>query len=52
MSLLANQVYELMCELNREMGTTFITVTHDLELAGKMQRQLHLEDGTLKPLNL
>ncbi|GAA4354723.1 lipoprotein-releasing ABC transporter ATP-binding protein LolD [Kangiella marina] len=48
----ANQVYELMCELNREMGTTFITVTHDLELAGKMQRQLHLEDGTLKPLNL
>lgn len=46
----ANQVYELMCELNREMGTTFITVTHDLELAGKMQRQLHLEDGQLKPL--
>ena len=48
----ANQVYELMCELNREMGTTFITVTHDLELAGKMQRQLHLEDGNLKPLQL
>ncbi|RDX35666.1 lipoprotein-releasing ABC transporter ATP-binding protein LolD [Kangiella sp. HD9-110m-PIT-SAG07] len=48
----ANQVYELMCELNREMGTTFITVTHDLELAGKMQRQLHLEDGSLKPLSL
>ena len=48
----ANQVYELMCELNREMGTTFITVTHDLELAGKMQRQLHLEDGVLKPLEL
>ena len=44
----ANQVYELMCELNREMGTTFITVTHDLELSGKMQRQLHLEDGNLK----
>ena len=48
----ANQVYELMCELNREMGTTFITVTHDLELAGKLQRQLHLEDGNLKPLQL
>lgn len=43
----ANQVYELMCELNQEMGTTFITVTHDLELAGKMQRQLKLEDGYL-----
>lgn len=44
----ANQVYELMCELNREMGTTFITVTHDLELAGKMQRQLHLDSGKLQ----
>lgn len=44
---IANQVYELMCELNQESGTTFITVTHDLELASKMQRQLKLEDGQL-----
>lgn len=43
----ALRVYDLMCEINQEMGTTFITVTHDLELASKMQRQLKLEDGHL-----
>ncbi|MCW9027896.1 MAG: lipoprotein-releasing ABC transporter ATP-binding protein LolD [Kangiella sp.] len=43
----ALKVYDLMCEINQEMGTTFITVTHDLELASKMQRQLKLEDGHL-----
>ena len=46
----ALKVYDLMCDINKEMGTTFITVTHDLELAGKMQRQLKLEDGKLMPL--
>jgi lipoprotein-releasing system ATP-binding protein len=43
----ADQVYELMLQLNQELNVSFIVVTHDADLAQKMDRTLHLVDGRL-----
>ncbi len=46
----AGALFELMQSLNERLQTSFIVVTHDLDLASKMQRQLKLVDGTLHPI--
>lgn len=43
----AAQVHSLMLELNEELHTSFIIVTHDHELANAMDRVYLLEDGVL-----
>lgn len=43
----ARQVFELMLELNRELGMALIIVTHAPELAAQLQRSLTLTDGRL-----
>ncbi len=45
----ARQVFEVMLDLNRSYGATLIIVTHDMELAGRTDRVLHLTEGRLQP---
>ena len=43
----AEKIYLLMLELNQELGTSFIVVTHDDVIASKMDKILRLTDGVL-----
>jgi lipoprotein-releasing system ATP-binding protein len=43
----AESVFALMLELNRELGTSLIVVTHDGRLAARMDRILEISRGNL-----
>ncbi|WP_068547110.1 lipoprotein-releasing ABC transporter ATP-binding protein LolD [Thalassotalea crassostreae] len=46
----AEQIFQLIQELNRSENTSFVVVTHDLTLASRMDRQLKLAQGKLVSL--
>ncbi|MDF0534276.1 lipoprotein-releasing ABC transporter ATP-binding protein LolD [Shewanella yunxiaonensis] len=43
-------VYELIRELASQLGTAFVVVTHDHQLAARMDRQLQMVDGHLSEM--
>jgi len=44
----AMQIQQLLFDLNEEIGTTLIIVTHDLDFAKKCQRMVNLQHGKLE----
>ena len=43
----AGAMFDLLMELNAEQGTALVVVTHDLSLAARMDRVLHMRDGAI-----
>ena len=43
----AGAMFDLLMELNAEQGTALVVVTHDLSLASRMERVLHMRDGAI-----
>ncbi len=46
---IANQVFDQLIELNTELNTSLILVTHDMKLAARMNQRFELHMGSLKP---
>jgi len=43
-------IHELLLRVNQEQKVSLVVVTHNMELAGMMQRQLHLKDGLINEI--
>lgn len=42
------RIIDLLFKLNAEAGTALVLVTHDLDLAGRCERQLHIQNAVLR----
>jgi lipoprotein-releasing system ATP-binding protein len=43
-----NRVFDVLLRCNADFGTSLVVVTHDMDIAARMDRMLVLEDGQLK----
>jgi len=46
----SGNIHELLLRVNQEQKVSLVVVTHNMELAGMMQRQLHMKDGLLNEI--
>ena len=46
----SRNIHELLLRLNQEQEVSLVVVTHNMELAGMMQRQLQMKDGLLNEI--
>lgn len=44
----ADEIEQLMFQLNAELGTTLVLVTHDVQLAQRCRQQIHLREGGIE----
>lgn len=47
----AKEIEQLLFQINADLGTTLILVTHDEKLAAQCQRQIRLVDGAIEELS-
>lgn len=47
---IANQVFDQLLELNQELQTSLVLVTHDMRLAARMNQRFELSLGALRPI--
>jgi len=49
-SATGEKVVDLLFDLNKDLGSTLVIITHDTELAARCDMQIHIKDGTIQAI--